>query len=903
MPLEHHRPGKRSSIVRDKEWLEAETVPENKRTKARSRSSSTRSCTMSGDESKATGRGPAGRGHSGAQRYCEVHLKMATKERKQKVRLKARNEVEGKDVILRQREEQLEERREDQRKKYKVFQLKSRSSNPDSNDEKNEETANRGVERAAAALPLGTLKTPYMEMWDKTSEDLRSILLDMDITKAPIDGDMLYQMFNGEEKDVFKNQILEMVPYAKIKEEAQVTLARWMKELTALTRAASRTNLVKFTPDQWEENKRIKRDAKGLDKYMLEKEKAISKWRHYNPKNSKVAPAATQLALEKELRKKWAVTLLQRFIPHKEAIKNMKKMEKATDQMQEYIHLLGRARWKTLKSWNSQLKQIIKMHPNYVPWNEEKVRDWMTKVANAKAEEALTPAKFQNQWNVTNKLGKLLGMLEPEEVGTLVAKKDAVMEDLVQTITKKDMRAIPPNVEMVEMMEKQATTNASMVKRYYAAVWRFMLAASARFNDIQHAAPASMKQLPMTVEAEAWQTKTTRMASKKQRPVALIGPKVSLVEGAQWWKPLVDTVAIFRENEDFRHMDFLIPAATRDRTGFIPRPATNSQYLKVIREIMYENTPMDKEWTITDRGTDKVMVRAWDAIKATTNAAPRVWMPEWANKANIPREERAFLGRWADEPMADVYTREQRGKVVELWSKAKIQKDLMRSMTPVPTDMSHEHYTEPTKMLTDTKPKEESTPIKTPTKDIGTRELEGSPETPGKWQIDEGSEWSSDKAESMKSVRQVTEEAMEIGRMPANMLPWHLGGPLEYMARPKAKDNKPLKVHLITRDMKGIGCGTKADKYITPTETEINNLAAGVPNTGLEICMRCFKYFTWHRGQVSGGQKQTEEVESQVDSDSDSSNSDTSNDTVSEQEALKVTIADDAEEGVDDGDI
>ena len=173
MPLEHHRPGKRSSIVRDKEWLEAETVPENKRTKARSRSSSTRSCSMSGGESKATGRGPAGRGHSGAQRYCEVHLKMATKERKQKVRLKARNEVEGKDVILRQREEQLEERREDQRKKYKVFQLKSRSSNPDSNDEKNEETANRGVERAAAALPLGILKTPYMEMWDKTSEDLR----------------------------------------------------------------------------------------------------------------------------------------------------------------------------------------------------------------------------------------------------------------------------------------------------------------------------------------------------------------------------------------------------------------------------------------------------------------------------------------------------------------------------------------------------------------------------------------------------------------------------------------------------------------------------------------------------------------------------------------------------------
>ena len=112
-----------------------------------------------------------------------------------------------------------------------------------------------------------------------------------------------------------------------------------------------------------------------------------------------------------------------------------------------------------------------------------------------------------------------------------------------------------------------------------------MLAISARFNDIQRVAPASVKELPATVEAEAWQTKTTRMTSKKQRPMVLVGPKISILVASCLWKPMMDTTKIFRENEDFKHMDFLVPAVARDRSGFIPRPTTNSQFLKVTREI------------------------------------------------------------------------------------------------------------------------------------------------------------------------------------------------------------------------------------------------------------------------------------------------------------------------------
>ena len=123
------------------------------------------------------------------------------------------------------------------------------------------------------------------------------------------------------------------------------------------------------------------------------------------------------------------------------------------------------------------------------------------------------------------------------------------------------------------------------------------------------------------------------------------------------------------------------------------------------------------------------------------------------------------------------------------------------------------------------------------------------------------------------------------------------------MSRARSKDSKPLKVHLVTNDMKGIGCGTKADKYIVPTSVEIDNLAACVKGTGLEVCLRCFKYFTWASGTAAGGAPQSEEKDSDVDSDSNSSDSDTSNDTASEQEALKITGLDEEAMEIQDEDV
>ena len=54
-------------------------------------------------------------------------------------------------------------------------------------------------------------------------------------------------------------------------------------------------------------------------------------------------------------------------------------------------------------------------------------------------------------------------------------------------------------------------------------------------------------------------------------------------------------------------------------------------------------------------------------VSAKTLAGWRVFMPELAFQAGIPREHRRYLGRWQHEAMADNYTREHRTVVTKIW--------------------------------------------------------------------------------------------------------------------------------------------------------------------------------------------------------------------------------------------
>jgi hypothetical protein len=80
------------------------------------------------------------------------------------------------------------------------------------------------------------------------------------------------------------------------------------------------------------------------------------------------------------------------------------------------------------------------------------------------------------------------------------------------------------------------------------------------------------------------------------------------------------------------------------------------------------------------------------AILGFTLAGMRVFMPEWAFKAEIPRDMRRYIGRWAQEATSDVYTREHRGIVTRIWHKVIPRRELMENVGEVPLDIRDPHY-------------------------------------------------------------------------------------------------------------------------------------------------------------------------------------------------------------------
>ena len=190
------------------------------------------------------------------------------------------------------------------------------------------------------------------------------------------------------------------------------------------------------------------------------------------------------------------------------------------------------------------------------------------------------------------------------------------------------------------------------------------------------------------------------------------------------------------------------------------------RFLTTIRSIMYENITEDTEWSITTKDSSTLKVKAWDAIKRTTASAPRVFAPEFANKAGIPQQERAYLGRWSEESMADVYTRDQRRAVLASWEKVEVEKHLMRSyevegkdIEAVPTELQDDHYTGTTEK------EEKCTPVKPSVEDWDANEDEEMADD------QTAIKWTSKTVEDIKSRKMLPSLVNHRGRLPANLLP------------------------------------------------------------------------------------------------------------------------------------
>ena len=72
----------------------------------------------------------------------------------------------------------------------------------------------------------------------------------------------------------------------------------------------------------------------------------------------------------------------------------------------------------------------------------------------------------------------------------------------------------------------------------------------------------------------------------------------------------------------------------------------------------------------------------------------RVFMPDCAFQAHIPRDQRQYLGNWFKESTADVYTREKRHVVCSIWDQVlqKLPSMQLEAGRAVWVDLGHEDW-------------------------------------------------------------------------------------------------------------------------------------------------------------------------------------------------------------------
>ena len=136
-----------------------------------------------------------------------------------------------------------------------------------------------------------------------------------------------------------------------------------------------------------------------------------------------------------------------------------------------------------------------------------------------------------------------------------------------------------------------------------------------------------VKSTSNTLELLAWQTKTTSAVAIKRNPVPLIAPLFSF-SGARWWIPWSGG------GRDSGPQDGLPdPHDQQGQDGLHPPPRS----LRWLKDALGKQGAPVKD----------VAELSWYSF--------RVFMPDWAFQAHIPRDQRQYLGNWFKESTADVY--------------------------------------------------------------------------------------------------------------------------------------------------------------------------------------------------------------------------------------------------------
>ena len=557
-------------------------------------------------------------------------------------------------------------------------------------------------------------------------------------------------------------------------------------------------------------------------------EKLVKRWRHWKPGASGPMEAVSQRSLENSIRDKWLLRMVSIFIPHKERVPKMKAVAHFPDPIKEYVQLFGKSRFSTIRGHCLMIERILKTYSShgaqsttFIPWTENSIRVFINQTSDA----GWSPNALDRSWRTISYLSKALGLLNPDSHSSLKAKMEAVCELMTTPSGSVTKQAVVPTIQLVRALEV-ATTKGSSALRYCAAHARFLLGCSARWNDGQHVLPHTVHLLKDTLEAMAWQTKSTSARQAVKKPVPLIAP-LHTFSGVQWWIPLVQGIKFLMQSPPFADMDYLLPRLNRDLDGFIPRPATYSTSLSTIRKLLAGN------------------VQASDLASFTWHSL-RVFMPHWAFVNGIEAHKRQYLGRWNNESTADVYVRSHRTMVCDIW------KQVTDGSPAPPSTLVNEDNGEPV-VITQVIDAE----------DDQYEMVNGAPSP----------------AKSQSSLQATTAQGASgpTAPVPADLVPPPLGPLTVAIGKRKTGCPPTFKIHLMSTSQTSVGCGWAPDSknMLILDETDLQE--------DMSKCARCFVKYdfpsTWGVNTSKTHQNELSDMSSASDTAS-------SNDTDTDAEQL-----------------
>ena len=207
-----------------------------------------------------------------------------------------------------------------------------------------------------------------------------------------------------------------------------------------------------------------------------------------------------------------------------------------------------------------------------------------------------------------------------------------------------------------------------------------------------------------------------------------------------------------------------------------------------------------------------------------------VFIPDCAYQLGIPRAQRQYLGNWQTESTADIYTREKRNVVVDIWSKVlgKIQEVDLQPGRMVREDLAHPDWDDkPLDKPGDTESVVDSNGFELVQSDAetGLIESEGGPNS-ASTQHTSSSRRTRAAAKSSELLRPLFQEIFADEVAPPV-------GPLIVVASLR-KTGNPLKrkLHLLDRDGRAVGCGWSQDLTKVSSMTKDDHDGRGISPSG-----------------------------------------------------------------------